>query len=96
MVLDVYIPNDKRLMGKYHLKICINVSCMLRGGDVLFDNVCAMYGIGNNETSKDGLISVQEIPCMGVCAKAPVIAVNDDVYEDVSWEDLEGLLVELR
>ncbi len=74
--------------GQYHIRVCTNVSCMLRGGDELLDKICTHYGIHNKERTKDGLVSIENIPCMGYCDNAPIVAVNNDFYEEVSVHDL--------
>jgi NADH:ubiquinone oxidoreductase subunit E len=85
----------KKPMGKYHVQVCTNVSCMLRGGDTLYDQVCSKYGIRHNQTTADGKISVEEVECMGACGGAPMIAINEDYFENVSWDKVESMLASL-
>ncbi|MFM7774240.1 MAG: NADH-quinone oxidoreductase subunit NuoE [Candidatus Kapaibacterium sp.] len=94
-VATFYTMYFKKPMGTYHVQVCTNVSCMLRGGDTLYDHVCEKYGIRHNETTADGKISVEEVECMGACGGAPMIAINEDYFENVSWEKVESLLASL-
>lgn len=94
-VATFYTMYFKKPMGKHHVQVCTNVSCMLRGGDALFDKVKAKYGIGHNECTSDGRISLEEVECMGACGGAPMIAINEDYYENVSFEQVERLIESL-
>lgn len=94
-VATFYTMYFKKPMGKHHVQVCTNVSCMLRGGDALFDKVKTKYGIGHNECTADGRISLEEVECMGACGGAPMIAINEDYYENVSFEQVERLIESL-
>ena len=83
-------------MAQYHVRICTNISCMLRGGDDLFEKVCKHYGVKPKQPSADGKILVEEIACMGACDSAPVVSVNDDFYEHVTVADLPELFEILK
>ena len=95
-VATFYTMYFKKPMGKYHVQVCTNVACMLRGGDHLYDHVCSKYGIKHNQTTSDGKISVEEVECMGACGGAPMIAVNEDFFENVSWPQVEAMLEKLN
>lgn len=95
-VATFYTMYFKKPMGKYHIQVCTNISCMLRGGDEIYEHVCNKYQLRHNESTKDGLISVEEVECMGACGGAPMIAVNEDFYENVSWSEVETLLNSLK
>jgi NADH-quinone oxidoreductase subunit E len=94
-VATFYTMYFKKQMGKHHVQVCTNVSCMLRGGDDLFAKVKAKYGIGHNECTSDGSISLEEVECMGACGGAPMIAINETFHENVTEESLEKLLATL-
>lgn len=91
-VASFYTMYFKKPMGKHHVQVCTNVSCMLRGGEELYEFVKSTYGIGHNETTPDGKFSLEEVECMGACGGAPMIAINEDFYENVSIRDVEKLL----
>jgi NADH:ubiquinone oxidoreductase subunit E len=82
----------KKPMGKHHVQVCTNVSCMLRGGEALLDHVMQRLGIGNNEATPDGKFSIEEVECMGACGGAPMIAINETFYENATIEELDRLL----
>ncbi len=94
-VATFYTMYFKKPMGKYHLQICTNVSCMLRGGDTIFAQAKARYGIGHNECTADGRLSLEEVECMGACGGAPMIAINEDYHENISFEHVEKLVASL-
>ncbi|MBI2817869.1 MAG: NAD(P)H-dependent oxidoreductase subunit E [Acidobacteria bacterium] len=82
--------------GRFHLQICTNISCMLRGGDKLFDHAKTKLGIGNGEVTPDGLFSLEEVECIGACAWAPAIQVNYDFHHELTPERLDQLIDEIQ
>jgi NADH-quinone oxidoreductase E subunit len=95
-VATFYTMYFKKPMGNYHLQICTNVSCMLREGDSLYRHVSEKLKIGNMETTPDGQFSLEEVECMGACGGAPMMAVNDDYYENMSIEKIDNLIEGLK
>ncbi len=91
-VARFYTMYFKKPMGKYHIQVCTNVSCMLRGGDKLYERLCQKLGISHGEHTPDGRYSIEEVECMGACGGAPMIAINEDFYENVTVEDVERIL----
>jgi NADH-quinone oxidoreductase E subunit len=91
-VATFYTMYFKKPMGKYHVQVCTNVSCMLRGGETLYNQVSQKYGIKHNGRTSDGKISLEEVECMGACGGAPMVAVNEDYYENITPEALDRLL----
>ncbi|MGK2871848.1 MAG: NADH-quinone oxidoreductase subunit NuoE [Alphaproteobacteria bacterium] len=78
--------------GKYLLQVCKTTPCWLRGSDDVTGIVKAKLGVAPGQTTKDGLFSWMEVECLGACANAPVIQVNDDYYEDLDAAKTEALL----
>lgn len=95
-VVTFYTMFNTRPVGTYHLQVCTNVSCMLRGGEELRDHVCRHLGISAGETTPDAKFTVTEVECLGSCGTAPMMQVNDDFYENLSPEQVTKLLAELR
>ncbi len=91
-VATFYTMYFKKPMGRFHVQVCTNVSCMLRGGEAIYRHVSDRYGIGHNERTADGKFSLEEVECMGACGGAPMVAVNEDYYENISIESLDQLL----
>ncbi|MCH6573671.1 MAG: NADH-quinone oxidoreductase subunit NuoE [Bacteroidetes bacterium] len=95
-VVTFYTMYHQKPMGKYHIQVCTNVSCMLRGGYEIWDNVKEKLGIENMEVTEDCIFSLEEVECMGSCGTAPMIAVNEDYYENLSKEKVEEILESLK
>ncbi|MCS6808024.1 MAG: NADH-quinone oxidoreductase subunit NuoE [Bacteroidota bacterium] len=94
-VASFYTMYFKKPMGRYHIQVCTNVSCMLLGGDTIFERIQEKLGIGHNERTADGRFSLEEVECMGACGGAPMIAINEDYYENICYEDVERILASL-
>ena len=90
-VATFYFMYNLRPVGKYHVQVCGTTPCMLRGSDALFDT-CDRRGMIRGGVSEDGLWTLTEVECMGSCATAPMVQINDDNYEDLTPERLDAVL----
>ena len=81
--LAYYSMLRRKPAGRYHIQVCTNISCMLRGGNELYQHVQKRLGIGNKEVSASGTFSLEEVECIGACTGAPAMQVNYDFYEDL-------------
>ncbi len=95
-VVTFYTMYHQKPMGKYHIQICTNVSCMLRGGYDLYDKVKEKLGIDNMQVTEDQTFSIEEVECMGSCGTAPMIAVNEDYCENLTKEKVVEILDSLK
>jgi NADH-quinone oxidoreductase E subunit len=95
-VVTFYTMYHQKPMGKYHIQVCTNVSCMLRGGYEIYDRVRQKLGIDNMEVTEDKLFSLEEVECMGSCGTAPMIAVNEDYFENLDKEKAEQIIESLK
>jgi NADH-quinone oxidoreductase subunit E len=95
-VVGYYSMLHKKPLGKYHIQVCTNISCLLVGGEELFEHTCKKLGIGNKEVTADGLFSVEEVECMGACSWAPAIQVNYDFHHHVTSGKLDQLIDALK
>jgi NADH-quinone oxidoreductase subunit E len=95
-VLSYYSMLHRKPLGKHHVQICTNISCLLTGGAELWEHACRKLGIGHKEVTPDGQISLEEVECIGACSWAPAIQVNYDFHHDVTPEKLDRLLDSLR
>lgn len=95
-VVTFYTMYHQKQMGKYHIQVCTNVSCMLRGGYEIWNQVKEKYGIEHLGVTSDQKFSLEEVECMGSCGTAPMIAVNEDYYENLSKEKVEEILESLK
>ena len=95
-VLSYYSMLHRKPLGKAHVQICTNISCLLTGGEELWERACQKLGIGHKEVTADGQISLEEVECIGACSWAPAIQVNYDFYHKVTPEQLDRLLDGLK
>jgi NADH-quinone oxidoreductase subunit F len=93
--LEYYSMLHRKPVGKHHVQVCTNVACMLRGGTELLDHAKKRLEIGNRETTKDGMFSLEEVECIGACTGAPAMQVNYDFYENVTTRNFDHLIEEL-
>ena len=95
-VVTFYTMYFKKPMGKYHLQVCTNVSCMLRGAYDIYENVKKNLGLENMQVSPDQKFSLEEVECMGACGDAPMIAVYEDYFENLSVEKVNKIIEDLK
>src|SRR5499427_6921353 len=93
--LAYYSMLRRKPMGKYHVQVCTNVACMLRGGYDILEQAKKRLEIGHKETTTDGIFSLEEVECIGACTGAPAMQVNYDFYENVGIRDFDRLIEEL-
>lgn len=90
-----YTLYKNKKIGKYNLQLCTNVPCMLRGAYDLLGHLQTRLGISQGETSKDGLFTLTAVECIGSCAVAPVMMVNETYHTNLSKERVDKLLDQL-
>ena len=95
-VIGYYSMLHRKPLGKYHVQVCTNISCLLVGGEELYHHACKKLGIGHKEVTPDGLFSVEEVECMGACSWAPAIEVNYDFHHFVTPKKLDKLIEDLQ
>jgi NADH-quinone oxidoreductase subunit E len=81
-VATFYTMYKRRPTGDYLVSVCTNISCQLRGGEEIFDCVKQHLGVGHNETTPDGRITLEHAECLAACDFAPVVTVNYEFYDD--------------
>lgn len=86
----------KRPVGKYHIQVCQNVACFLRGCDEIVAHLKHILGIGFGEVTQDGMFSLEGVECLASCGTAPVIQVNDEYHEEMTVEKVTSLIERLR
>src|SRR5271169_6115480 len=84
--LAYYSMLHRKPMGKFHVQVCTNVACMLRGGNEILDRAKKRLEIGHKEVTQDGVFSLEEVECIGACTGAPAMQVNYDFYENLTIE----------
>ena len=82
-------------VGRYPVQVGGTTPWMLRGSEDLFD-ACYAKGLKKGGTSDDGLFTLAEVECLGACANAPMVQINDDNYEDLTFETMTAVLEALQ
>jgi len=79
--------------GKHHMKVCLGTACHVRGGDIILENFERKLGIGHGETTEDREFSIERVACVGCCALAPVVIVDETAHGHVAPSKVEGLIL---
>jgi NADH-quinone oxidoreductase subunit E len=96
-VTTFYNMYNQRPLGKFKLNVCTNLPCVLRDGSKALAHLEKKLGIHMGETTADGLFTLQQSECLGACADAPVMLVNDrNMCSFMSNEKLDQLVDSLR
>ena len=90
-VASFYFMYNLKPVGKFHVQVCGTTPCMLRGSDDIIA-ACKKRGMEKGHVSADGLWTLTEVECMGNCATAPMVQINDDNYEDLTPDRLNAVL----
>jgi NADH-quinone oxidoreductase subunit E len=90
-VATFYTMFNLRPVGRFHVQVCGTTPCMLRGSDDVFE-ACKAKGMKKGRTTEDGLFTLTEVECLGACANAPMVQINDDNYEDLTFETTTAIL----
>ena len=85
-----------RPVGRFPVRVCTNVSCLLRGADDIMNSLCQRRGGEAGETTADGRFTVFPAECLGACGGAPMMAVGDDYHEDLEAGGLDEILERYR
>ena len=96
-VTTFYNMYNQQPVGKFKLNVCTNLPCQLRNGYKALEHLQSQLGIKAGQPTEDGLFTLQECECLGACADAPVMLVNDrKMLSYMSNERLDGLVQDLR
>jgi NADH-quinone oxidoreductase subunit E len=95
-VVTYYSMLHKERLGKHHIQICTNISCLLLGGAELWEHACKKLGIGHKQVTADGQFSLEEVECIGACSWAPALQVNYDFHHHLTPEKFDSLIESLR
>lgn len=95
-VATFYTMYKRRPVGDYHVGVCTNTLCAVMGGDVIFGALKEHLGVGNDETTADGKVTLEHIECNAACDFAPVMTVNWEFIDNASVESAKQLVDDLR
>ena len=83
-------------IGKYLIMLCKGTACYVNGAERILDAINDELGIGNGETTADGLFTLSVVSCLGCCSLAPVMMINDRTYGSLTPDKARKILRELR
>ena len=90
-VVSFYTMYNMAPVGRHHVQVCGTTPCMLAGSDEVL-RACYDRGLRKGATTPDGLFTLTEVECMGACANAPMVQINDDNYEDLDHARTAAIL----
>ncbi len=91
-VATFYTMYNRKPVGKFHVQVCTNLPCMLRGSDDVVAAAKDTLGVDFGDMTKDGLFTLSEVECLGACVNAPMMQINDDYYEDLDAASTKAVL----
>ncbi len=82
-------------VGKYHIQVCRNISCWLLGAEKIIAHIEKILDIKTGGTTADKRFSLKTVECLGSCGTAPMMQINDDYYENLTFESVDQILKNL-
>jgi NADH-quinone oxidoreductase subunit E len=95
-VATFYTQYKRRPNGTYTVGVCTNTLCAIMGGDEIYDELSEHLGIGHDETTEDGAVTLERIECNAACDYAPVMMVNWEFFDDQTPASARGVVDDLR
>lgn len=95
-VASFYTMFKRYPVGKHHVGVCINSMCAIKGGDAIWKRISTELGVGHDETTADGQITLERIECQAACTHAPVMTVNWEFMDDMDESKASALLNDLK
>ncbi len=95
-VATFYTMYKRHPVGDYHVGVCTNTLCAILGGDAIFDALQQHLGVGSDETTPDGRVTLERIECNAACDYAPVVMVNWEFFDNQTVESARELVDRLR
>lgn len=95
-VSTFYTMYKRRPMGRHHVGVCTNTLCAVMGGDLIFERLQQHLDVGNDETTDDGVVTLEHIECNAACDYAPVMMVNWEFFDNQTPESAVEVVDQLR
>jgi len=95
-VATFYENYNNKPVGKHVIRFCHNISCMLNGSDELISYLEEKLDVKTGEITKDGLVSVKKVECLGACVGGPMCQIGDQYYENLTEERIDEILDGLK
>jgi len=89
-VTTFYNMYNQKPVGKYHLQVCTNLSCMVNRAYDIYEHLCDRLDVKPGGTTKDGMFTVIDVECLGSCDTAPVVQINNDYHENMTVEKMDA------
>ena len=93
-VASFYTMYNLAPIGRYHVQVCGTTPCQLRGSDDIM-RACKDAGLKKGANTADGLFTLTEVECLGACANAPMVQINAENYEDLTYDSMKAILAAL-
>jgi NADH-quinone oxidoreductase subunit E len=90
-VASFYTMYNLAPVGRFHVQVCGTTPCLLGGSDEVM-RACKDMGLKKGANTADGLFTLTEVECLGACANAPMVQINDDNYEDLTYDSTMAIL----
>lgn len=94
-VATFYTMYNLKPIGRHHVQLCGTTPCWLRGADEVM-RACRDMGLEKGRTTEGGLFHLTEVECLGACANAPMVQINDAYFEDLDYESMTAILKTLK
>ena len=91
-VVTFYTQFTTEPRGKHVINVCLGTACYVKGSQPILNRICDRLQCKVNETTSDGMYSIDATRCIGACGLAPVLTVNDEVYGRITVDDVDGIL----
>src|SRR6478752_5845621 len=91
-VISYYSMLTTKPRGRFNVQVCTNISCMLRGGEEIFNHCKQQLGVGHKQTTADKMFTLEEVECIGACSWAPAMQVNYDFHENLTPGKVDKIL----
>lgn len=95
-VVTFYTMLQRKSIGKHHIEVCTNISCMLRGSVKILEHIEERLGIKTGETTPDMKWTLTEVECMGSCGTAPMFAIGNEYYENLTISKVDKIIDSLQ
>jgi NADH-quinone oxidoreductase subunit E len=95
-VLTFYTMYSTKPRGKNIIRLCESPPCYIKGSENILRKLKTVLGVGNGETTQDGLFTLELCACLGVCGNAPVMMINNDVYGDLTDDKIDEIITKIR
>ena len=93
-VATFYTMYNLKPVGRFLVQVCGTTPCQLRGSDDVM-KACKDFGLVKGGNTADGLFTLSEVECLGACANAPMVQINADNYEDLTYDSMTAVLAAL-